>query len=477
MKSNRKALTRGLSALVLTALAAGGAFVASAQTATADPTANLRLASAIDTYSASFGLPQSSLSKVKAANLPAGVANALGAELEQLYACDKITQTQLPALMQTFKLGLTDSQLGAFPGTQTSGQTILGVPITAFPDPNSPVMLGFEAALRSCGDSVVTRLDAVKTQIASANLPDTAALDAWPVLRLSPGNVNDIYVNDYVLLVDAGGTNKLFNNAGGNALDIFRGPAGSIAKTIGSARGCIDAVDLIRAQTCTFAASAALVMSDGNQFEKLEAPDANTDGLCTNDPVTKRIVTQGAGLAGVGVLIVEGSNNAFYGKSINNGFGHIFGYGYQRTDGDNNTYTTIRSALGSSILAGVGTFIANGSHNSYTTYVPGPKDPNAAKGMLGSGGVASDLNNCDSGQAVTLGAGTLAGIGRFEANGVDNTYNAPIQSLGYGGQLGKGRFHQGGSGTDTYTGPGAAGRGNNVTVNPTTTNNGQFIDN
>lgn len=463
-------------AVALGTVAVASAFVVASPNSSADPTAEARLATAINTYSAAFGLPQNSLPKVAAAHLPSGVANALSAELEQLYACDKVTQTYLPAIMQGFKIGLSDSQLGAFPGTQTSGQTILGVPITAFPDPNTPAMVAFETALRSCGDQVVTKLDAVKTQLASANLPTSAGIDAWPVLRLTPGNVDNTYTNDYVLLVDGGGSNTLLNNAGGNALDIFRGPAGSIAKTIAPARGCIDALDLVRAQTCTFAASAALVIGDGNQFEQLEAPDANTDGLCTNDQVVKRIVTQGAGLGGVGVLVVEGSNNTFYGKSINNGFGHIFGYGYQRTDGDNNSYTTLRSALGSSILAGVGTFIANGSHNKYSYYMPGPKDPNAAQGMLGSGGVASDLNNCDSGSAVTLGAGTLAGIGRFEANGVDNSYNAPIQSLGYGAELGKGRFHQSGGGTDSYTGPGSGGRANNWTLDPTVTNNGQFID-
>jgi hypothetical protein len=129
------------------------------------------------------------------------------------------------------------------------------------------------------------------------------------------------------------------------------------------------------------------------------------------------------------------------------------------------------------VVGGTGALIANGAHNTYGTYMPAAINPFAAAGTYGSGGVVDDLNNCDAGTGLTLGAGEVAGVGHFEATGGQNSYSAPIDSLGYGGVAGKGTFSDTGSGgTDTYSGPGAAGRGAGVTVSPTSDDNGSFTD-
>ncbi|HSV39884.1 MAG TPA: hypothetical protein VLI04_14090 [Nocardioidaceae bacterium] len=462
------------------ALAAGllvtATTVLTASSAAADTTANARLARAVDQYSAAVGLPQQSLARIRRANLPGEVSNALAGELEQLYRCDLITQAHLPAIMQIFKVGLTDTGTPPLPGTQQSGETVLGIPVEDFPNPDLAEQFPFEKAVRACGDATVTSLEKVRSVLTGRNLPRSSELDLWPVLRFAPGDVADTYLHDYVLLVDTSGGNHIYNNAGGNAFDIWRGPAGSVAPIKAPAVGCASAIDIIHAQTCTFVSAAALVMGDNNQFQRFEAPAPDTDAHCTNDLMARRIFTQGMGNGGVGVLIVVGSDNNFVGKTFTNGAGMIGGYGYQRTDGDRNQYTSIRSTLGAAIVGGIGTFIANGNDNTYETYMPAPKDPNAEPGMVGSGGLASDLNNCDSGRAITLGAGSVGGVGIFVANGVGNTYDAVSQSLGFGRLFGEGRFTQNGGGVDTYAGIGSTGRGNNVTIEATTNNNGRFID-
>ncbi|HET7736843.1 MAG TPA: hypothetical protein VFK52_12755 [Nocardioidaceae bacterium] len=462
-------------AILVVGTVTGG--VVTASTASADSAADARLARIVDTYSSSLGLHQRSYAAISRAALPGDVVSALAGELEQLYRCDLITQAHLPAIQQIFRLGLSDDvDTAAFPGTQTAGETVLGIPVEDYPNPDLPEQFPFENEVRACGEATVAALAKVRATLTGRTLPRSSSLDLWPVLRFAPGDVSDTYVHDYVLLVDTSGGNKVWNNAGGNAMDIWRGPAGSTAPIKAPARGCAAAIDIVHERTCTFVSAAALVIGDDNEFGRFEAPDPYTDAHCTDDALGRRIFTQGMGNGGVGVLIVAGSDNTFVGKVFTNGAGMIGGYGYQRTDGDRNHYTAIRSAYGAAIVGGIGTFIANGSDNTYETYLPGPKDPNAENGMPGSGGVASDLNNCDSGQAIILGAGSVGGVGHFTATGVGNTYVAPIQSLGFGRLGGEGRFTQSGGGVDTYAGAGAANRGNNTVVGPTQNNNGRFED-
>jgi hypothetical protein len=421
---------------------------------------------------------------VNAAKLPSAVAGALADELGQLYACDVVTQSNLNTLLQYFDQftgGQTGFPLGQpavnpFP-VQRQGSTVLGVPVPPASNPPLSQKYPFEGAVEACGAAVVKRLDAVRSALSAHHVSSKSTLDLWPVLRFSPGSGHHTYVNDYVLLVDTGSYNTFLNNAGANAIDIWRGPAGQHARITAPARGCIDAFDIIRSRTCAIASAALLDTGSHNTYGAKQAPDPQTDGVCTNDPVEPRVFVQGTGLLGVGVLIDEGSYNTFTGKVLTTGTGHVGGYGYLRVDGDHNSYSVIRDGLGDAVVGGTGTLIANGSDNTYGYYTPGPITPFAQQGSYGSGGVVDDLNNCDAGTGLTLGAGEVAGVGVFQATGGQNSYTAPIDSLGYGGVAGKGTFSDTGSGgTDTYSGPGAAGRGAGVTVSPTSDDNGSFTD-
>ena len=438
------------------------------------------LAGAIDHYASKLGQRRNALPAIVRAKLPAGVSDALTAELQQLYRCDVVSRTNIDTIINYFggHSGLPQGQPAVNPyPVQQQGSTVLGFPVP--PSPNPPVyqQYPFQPQVEACGQSVVKRLDAVKAAVTRAHLGSAHEVNIWPVLDFAPSVSGRTYRNDYVLLVDSGDHNTFDNNAGGNALDIWRGPAGQHAPITGPARGCIDAFDIIRSQTCTIASAALLELGSGNTFGVKHAPDPQTDGVCTNDALEPRVFVQGTGILGVGVLVDEGSHNTYTGKVLTTGTGHVGGFGYLRDDGDGNTYSVIRDGLGDAVVGGTGTLIANGTGNTYGTYMPGPSDPFAQPGYYGSGGVVDDLNNCDAGTGLTLGAGEVAGVGHFVATGGHNAYTAPIDSLGYGGVAGKGTFADTASGgTDTYSGPGASGRGAGQTVLPTSSDNGSFTD-
>jgi hypothetical protein len=436
-----------------------------------------RLAAAVDRYSAALGVHRSSTSAVAQAALPTAVADKLTNELNQLYACDSITRSNVDNVVNAFRAGLPDGQPPVFPFTpQRAGDTTLGAPTPSLPNPELPQHFPFEGAVRACGEASVSKLETLRAELAGRTLSTSSGLDLWPVLRFAPGTGGHTYDHDYVLLVELGGNNRYFNNAGGSGIDIWRGPAGSGAEINAPARGCIDAFDIIRRQTCTLSSAALLSMKGGNQYGRLEAPDPATDGYCTNDPVGRRVFTQGSGVVGVGAIIDAGGNNTYIGKVLTTGVGHIGGYGYLRADGDNNSYKVIRFGIGASVVGGIGTLVATGSGNTYSYYTPSAKDPSAKPGFAGSGGVVNDLNGCDNGTSITLGAGSVGGVGVLQASGRTNSYTAPRSSLGTGIVGGKGTFESIGGGPDTYTGPGAVGRADNTTINPTSTNNGTFVD-
>jgi hypothetical protein len=445
--------------------------------------ADAALAKAVNRYWRGLGFHRDALVPITAAHLPSAVARALAAELRQLHACDVITRAHVNTVIQLFG-GHTGFPLGQPPvnpiPVQRQGSTVLGVPIPPSPNPPRHPEYPFETQVEACGTAVVTKLDAVKSAIVSHHVRKKSALDLWPVLRFQPGSGHHTYTHDYVLLVDTGSYNTFLNNAGGNVIDIWRGPPHQQAAIVAPARGCIDAFDIVRKRTCTLAAGALLDLGSHNTYGRLQTPDPQTDGICTADSVEPRVFVQGTGLLGVGVLVDEGSYNTYIGKVLTTGTGHVGGYGYLRDDGSYNHYTVVRDGLGDAVVGGTGTLIANGDYNSYTYYVPRASNPfvTPGSGYPGSGGVVDDLNNCDAGTGITLGAGEVGGVGRFQATGGHNSYTGPPDSLGSGTVGGMGTFSDTHSGlTDTYSGPGVTGgRGTGKTVGPTSTDNGSFTD-
>jgi hypothetical protein len=440
------------------------------------------LARAVNRYAAALGVHTNAASAVRTAKLPPSVAGALTSELKQLYACDVVTRSNIDAVLKLFPGGtglpLGQPAVSPFP-VQQQGSTVLGVPIPPAPNPPLAQKYPFQDQVEACGKAVVSKLDKLKQVLKRKHVKSSSALNIWPVLSFQPSKSgHHTYKNDYVLLVDEGGHNTFLNNAGGSGIDIWRGPAGQHAPIVAPARGCIDAFDIIRRQTCTLASAALLELGSNNVYGQKQTPDALTDGVCTQSPLEPRVFVQGTGVAGVGVLIDDGSHNTYTGKVLTTGTAHIGGYGYLRDDGSFNSYTVIRDGLGDGVVGGTGTLIANGDHNSYSYYDPAPISPIAQPGTYGSGGVVDDLNNCDAGTGVTLGSGEVAGVGHFVAVGGHNSYSAPIDSLGSGTVQGAGSFSDTGSGgTDTFSGPGVVGgRGTGATVAATSSNDGTFVD-
>jgi hypothetical protein len=264
---------------------------------------------------------------------------------------------------------------------------------------------------------------------------DARPADLWPVLRFEPGHVDHTYVNDYALIVAMGGDNRYRNNAGGNLLDVTRGPAGSPALEKGPARGC----QSVRAtkpdqqvlseigRECVVSAALVLDLGGGdNVYGTMEAPDPRVDGLCTKDPVVRRMVTDGAGLVGVGILIERGRSAHFVGKTLSVGAGHGGGVGILRHEGGGHaSYSAIRSSEGFGMVSGVGLLVDDAGVATYDYYVPRALDPGARVLTPGSGGIVDDVGLCDNLSGDMQGTGLLGGIGvLWDADG-SHHFRAP----------------------------------------------------
>ncbi len=144
-------------------------------------------------------------------------------------------------------------------------------------------------------------------------------------------------------------------------------------------------------------------------------------GDCTGSPLARRIVPEGSGFEGNGLLIDEGGNDQYRGKTAMQGSGHVGGVGIQRDLGrgaDRNT--AIRNAQGFSLAGSFGLAQDDGGNDRYSTYMPGPLDPDAPFQADGSGGVVVDTGVCDDLPRMVQGAALLGGFGGlFDQDGAD----------------------------------------------------------
>ena len=344
------------------------------------------------------------------------------------------------------------------------------------------------------GPGAEVRACAVRLQEAglwvAQTLPPPAATDAvdlWPVLRYDPGTTDGRYENDYALLVDAGGNDTYLNNAGGNLLDVIRGPRGALSAQPGPARGCHRFQDLATGD-CVIA-SALLIDSGGDDiYGQRQAPDPLGDGMCTADPVVLRIATAGTGFSGAGILIDRAGDDHYLGKTLTQGAGHLGGVGILYDDGTgDDSYLAIRNAQGLGI-AGLGILRDNGGDDSYQWYQPRAIDPAATFQRGFSGGVIDELGKCDNLPRAFQGVGLVHGVGVLYDGGGDDTYrgapagfeenlvpgfNLPTGSQGWGVLGGFGMLDDE-AGRDIYDG--IAGRGDGVTVQPSRESTGLFMD-
>ena len=396
--------------------------------------AQQRLTDAIAQFSRDLGIPRDPGPEVAAAHLSDGLAALLASTVDALHTCDRLSNRLTAA--EPFRHGV---------------------------DGEVPLDAAGIHAIRSC--ALVVEQNALRLE---SRLPVVAPggpspLDIWPIIRTSstPGT---IYTLDYVLTVDTGGHATFLNNAGGNLIDLKRGPQ-PFARDPGPARGCQEPYpdftsgrvakgrDGQRHLTndgpeCFITAALVLATGGNDQFGALTPPQY-PDDECTADPEESRIGTAGSGTAGVGILIEQGSHNTYYGRAQGIGTGHLGGVGLLLDQGSgDDRYLAVATSEGMGLLGGAGLLIDLGHHNSFDYYMPRPLNPFAQREEDGAGGITNDAGLlseegkgqhqsrkgvpdrqpggiCDNLERSIQGVGLLGGaVGLVIDTGGDNTFRA-----------------------------------------------------
>jgi hypothetical protein len=336
------------------------------------------LAVAVAGFSRDLGVVRDPAPELAAAHLSDRVAGLLAGMVDALHDCDRLSHRLLAS--QPFRHGV---------------------------DAETPLSAAAIRSIRSCA------LTAEQTALhLEANLPaavaadDPGGLDLWPVLRFSPSGAGNVYRYDYALLIDMGGHAQFLDNAGGNLLDVKRGPA-PFALQPGPARGCQepypDATSgrIVRGPhgervpsndgpECVISAALLLAMGGDDQFGALTPPQF-PDDQCTADPEESRIGTLGSGTGGVGLLIERGSHNLYIGRAQSEGTGHLGGVGLLLDQGTGgNTYLAVATSQGMALLGGTGLLIDLGHGNRFDYYMPRPLNPTAQDEEDGAGGIVND---------------------------------------------------------------------------------------
>jgi hypothetical protein len=336
------------------------------------------LAAAVTGFSRDLGVVRDPAPEIAAAHLSDRLAGLLAGMVDALHACDRLSNRLIAS--QPFRHGVE------------------GV---------TPLSADAVRAIRSCAltaEQTALHLEAELPAAVAAD--DPGGLDLWPVLRFSPSGTGQVYRYDYALLIDMGGHAQFLDNAGGNLLDVKRGPAG-LALQPGPARGCQepypDATSgrVVRGPhgerlqsndgpECVISAALLLAMGGDDQFGALTPPQF-PDDQCTADPEESRIGTLGSGTAGVGLLIERGSHNLYIGRAQSEGTGHLGGVGLLLDQGEgDNTYLAVATSQGMALLGGTGLLIDLGHGNRFDYYMPRPLDPRAQAEEDGAGGIVND---------------------------------------------------------------------------------------
>ncbi len=361
-----------------------------------DPAADRVLADTVHRMAAALGVSLPVTQAVSDARLPADVSSALATLLQDLLACHEVSR----------------DAVGADGPDRTASGAI------------RPLDPWVSEQLRSCAVrlhlDLTAALPAIRDGLASSDGPD---LDLWPVLRVARGDVDHVHDVDYLLLVDEAGDDHHLGNAGSNMVDLRRGHA-PYALRPGPARGCEQVfpdttsggvergpdgerqLSSDPGPECVITASLHVDLAGNDTYGRFEDPSF-PDSQCTRDPVVRRIATQGVGFAGVGMLFDAAGDDAYLGKTLAQGAGHLAGVGILRDLEGNDRYLAIRSAQGMGLLNGLGLLVDQAGDDIYDHYMPRPIDPTTPDHADGAGGVNDDT-----------GAGSEAGLGQHrDSNG------------------------------------------------------------
>lgn len=283
-----------------------------------------------------------------------------------------------------------------------------------------------------------------------------------PVLALDLVGQDTLYADDVALIVDVGGNDLYDNNAGGSLIAFGDGgfiPVHGDGSSFGPSQCVTPTTDCARVVVggdfedaeLLFSASLVLDLAGDDTYGVLRAP--YHDRGCTSDPVVRKVVIQGAGAGGPGLLFDLAGNNLFQAKTIAQGAGHVGGVGVLYLGEGSDTLRAVRFAQGSGLFFGLGILIDEGGDDRYEARVPAGGVLNTDGGFCdtqprylhGSGfgrvtgaasGVAGaliDLGGDDVYAGDTKGEGfaEVAGLGLFyDAHG-DDTHTAVRRSLGY----------------------------------------------
>lgn len=266
--------------------------------------------------------------------------------------------------------------------------------------------------VKDCAARVWKSTAELETSLTKAILPMGADLDFWPVIRFSRGNVDNVYRHDYALQVDLGGNDTYDNNAGSNLIDLNYGPPGQagLKGTAAVAKGCQRAIPGLVAADCTPMAAVLLDLAGNDRYGVRQSPDL--DAQCTTDPVVRRMMTNGAGLLGVGVLVDKAGNDTYTGKTGANGGGHIFGVGILHDKAGDDTYWAVRNATGFGLVGGLGVWRDHAGDDRHDFYLPAKLPAASGQNQTpGAGGVIDDEDACDNQPRYNVGGGNVGSVG------------------------------------------------------------------
>lgn len=327
---------------------------------------------------------------------------------------------------------------------------------------------------------------------AAPDAPDNL-INIWPILVVDAGG-DDRYDNDYIITIELGGNDVYNNNAGSNMIDTRFAPASSPFPGVdtiphvagfndgdddrsgfGPSEGCAIALGSLLAGNCTALASVFIDMAGQDRYGVFQTPVAGIDARCTSDLVIRRMVTNGVGFLGFGVLLDVLGNDDFNGRTGSNGAGHIFGEGFLIDRAGNDDYLDVRNAQGFSLIGNLGVLLDEAGNDDYSFYMPSALVPGTPNEQEGAGGVIDDENLCDNLPRLVQGAGNAGGVGvLIDREGNDEYEGACTPGFGAPGDIGQRACSQGFgatagigafadlAGNDQYSG--VAGRGNDRVI-------------
>lgn len=366
------------------------------------------LISTVAGYADLLGVPQDPAATIARAGLSDEVAGHLTLTLRALMRCHSISASFLSELSnsQIQRLLRGEEQLRS--GAASGG-------------------------LRSCAEDVTAsarELSETFLEGSRDGQPCASPVAVWPVFHIKCHAFPSDIRHDYALIVDNTGDDDIYaNNAGGNLLDVKSDPA---IDPETPAKGCQTIPDLLNGE-CVVGASLLLDLGGDDTYGVMQEPDV--DDECTEDLLIRRIVTGGSGLAGVGVLIDLEGQDAYTGKTLSQGSGHVGGVGLLldspagtpvtpppdlASQGDR--YLAIRSSQGFALVGGLGVHSDVEGTDAYDFYMP-QGEP---------GGVINDVGDCDDTPRLTLGAGSLGGVGVLMNEGGNDSYRSSASGQGFG---------------------------------------------